>query len=76
MITCGKGHHAYALVLKLLSTWHAVDRARLTMAGHIAEQGGRWLAIGLKWTENGRWQAIIFISGIQDDMTLSSLGDG
>ena len=59
MITCEKGRHAYALVLKLLSTWGG---ARLTMAGHMAEQGGRWSAIGLKWMENGQWPAVIFIS--------------
>ena len=58
----GKRLSRYALVL---STWHAVDRTRLTMAGHMAKQGDRWLAIGLKWAENGRWPAVIFISALQ-----------
>ena len=31
------------------------------MVGQMAEKGGRWLAIGLKWTENGRWPIVIFI---------------
>ena len=47
IIACGKVCHMYALVL---STWCAVDPIRLSMAGHMAEEGGtcRWLAIGLK----------------------------
>jgi hypothetical protein len=37
---CGKGRHVYALILKLLSTWRAVNRTRLLMAGQMAEKRG------------------------------------
>ncbi len=60
---CGKGRHVYALILKLLSTWCALDRTRLLSAGQMAEKRGRWSAIGLKWPENGRWPTVIFTPG-------------
>ena len=63
-IACGKGHQVYALVvMKISSTWHAAKQSTLSMDGHMAKQGGRWSAIGLKWP------AVIFNSEAHPDHT-------